>query len=63
MASRGKKKREKIPIFHIKAKIRYVGKPLLSRQGLGSANILTRAWPGSQPNAIDRGGAYNAPPG
>ena len=41
MASRGKKKREKIPIFHIKAKIRYVGKPLLSRQGLGSANILT----------------------
>ena len=27
---------------------------------------LTRAWPGSQPNAIDRGGgggAYNAPPG
>ena len=27
---------------------------------------LTRAWPGSQPNAIDRGwgggGAYNAPP-
>ena len=27
--------------------------------------LLTRAWPGSQPNAIDRGGgeAYNAPPG
>ena len=26
--------------------------------------LLTRAWPGSQPNAIDRGGggAYNAPP-
>ena len=24
--------------------------------------ILTRAWPGSQPNAIDRG-EYNAPPG
>ena len=24
--------------------------------------FLTRAWPGSQPNAIDRGGAYNAPP-
>ena len=26
------------------------------------AKWLTRAWPGSQPNAIDRGGAYNAPP-
>ena len=23
---------------------------------------LTRDWPGSQPNAIDRGGTYNAPP-
>ena len=31
---------------------------------LGSRNskTLTRAWPGSQPNAIDRGGTYNAPP-
>ena len=30
---------------------------------IGTILILTRAWPGSQPNAIDRGGgAYNAPP-